>query len=224
MLSSALESTSVVGSTVVNYPLHELPETALKKLTTLAVACLALAACGGKTPSGTNDGLVADSELTGNTGQVRSVIQVPGYTYLEVRNNGRNLWLAGNPVDVAEGEIVSWADAAMMRNFESKTLNRTFDELMFVSAIYQGTDGLPQAAATGNSGVVRSAENAAGYTYIELETDSGEVVWLATPELDMTAGSRVSWQGGSTMTNFTSNSLNKTFPEILFVQSLRTVE
>ena len=108
----------------------------------------------------------------------------------------------------------------MMRNFQSKTLDRTFDELMFVSAFYTGSAGAPQAAADENTGVVRSAENAAGYTYIELETDSGQVVWLATPETDMAVGSRVSWQGGSKMTNFSSNSLNRTFDEILFVQGI----
>jgi hypothetical protein len=193
----------------------------LKKLTILAAACLALVACSNETTSDGSKATVADSELTGNTGQVLSVIQVPGYTYVEVRNNGRDLWLAGNPVEITEGEIISWADAAMMRNFQSKTLDRTFDELMFVSAIYKGADGAPQPAANANSGVVRSTEKAAGYTYIELETDAGQGVWLATPETDMAVGSRVSWQGGSKMTNFTSSSLDKTFDEILFVQGIR---
>lgn len=192
----------------------------MKKLSILAAACLALAACGGESPSSGNDAAVADAELTGNTGQVLSVIQVPGYTYAEVRNNGRNLWIAGNPTEVEEGEIISWSDAAMMRNFQSKTLNRTFDELLFVSAIYKGADGAPQPVAAMNTGVVQSTANAAGYTYIELETDAGQVVWLATPETAMTVGSRVSWQGGSKMTNFTSSSLDKTFDEILFVQGI----
>ena len=192
----------------------------MKKLTILAAACLALAACGSETPSGGDVAAVSDAELTGNKGQVLSVIQVPGYTYVEVRNNGRNLWLAGNPVELAEGEIISWADAAMMRNFQSKTLNRTFEELMFVSAIYKGADGAPQPASSANSGVVKSTENAAGYTYIECETDAGQVVWLATPEMDMSVGARVSWQGGSKMSNFTSSSLDRTFDEILFVQGV----
>ena len=197
---------------------------ALKNLTILALACLVLAACGNEDSSGVKENAVADAELTGNTGQVLSVVQVPGYTYVEVRNNGRNLWLAGSPVDLAEGEIVSWADSAMMRNFESKTLNRTFDELMFVSAIYKGAGGAPQPAAAANGGVVRSTQDAAGYTYIELTTDAGDVVWLATPETELADGSRVTWQGGSTMTNFTSSSLDKTFPEILFVQSIHVVQ
>ena len=94
----------------------------LKNLTIVVTACLALAACGSDTPSDGNVAAVPDAELTGNTGQVLSVIQVPGYTYAEVRNNGRNLWLAGNPVELAEGEIVRWADSALMRNFESKAL------------------------------------------------------------------------------------------------------
>jgi hypothetical protein len=191
----------------------------LKKLTILA-ACLVLTACGSETPSGGNAAAVADEELTGNTGQVLSVVQVPGYTYIEVRNNGRNLWLAGNPVEVSEGAVISWSDSAMMRNFQSKALNRTFDELMFVSAIYTGANAAPQPAASGNSGVVKSAENAAGYTYIECETDAGQVVWLATPETSMEVGSRVSWQGGSKMTNFSSTSLDRTFDEILFVQGI----
>ena len=162
----------------------------MKKLTILAAACLALAACGSETPSGADVAAVSDAELTGNKGQVLSVIQVPGYTYVEVRNNGRNLWLAGNPVELAEGEIISWADAA------------------------------PQPASSANSGVVKSTENAAGYTYIECETDAGQVVWLATPEMDMSVGARVSWQGGSKMSNFTSSSLDRTFDEILFVQGV----
>ena len=192
----------------------------LKKLTILATACLALAACGGETTSGGDAAAVSDAELTGNNGQVLSVIQVPGYTYVEVRNNGRNLWLAGNPIEIAEGDIVSWTDAAMMRNFESKSLGRTFEELMFVSAIYKGANGAPQAAANPNSGVVKATESAAGYTYIQLETETGQVVWLATPETDMAVGAHVSWQGGSKMTNFTSSSLDRTFDEILFVQGI----
>ena len=191
----------------------------MKKLTILA-ACLVLTACGSETPSGGNDAAVADEELTGNTGQVLSVVQVPGYTYIEVRNNGRNLWLAGNPIEVSEGAVISWSDSAMMRNFQSKALNRTFDELMFVSAIYTGANAAPQPTASGNSGIVKSAENAAGYTYIECETDAGQVVWLATPETSMEVGSRVSWQGGSKMTNFSSTSLDRTFDEILFVQGI----
>jgi hypothetical protein len=202
------------------FPPNESLDIELKKLTILAAACLALAACCSETSSDGSVAAVSDAELTGNNGQVLSVVQVPGYTYVEVRNSGRKLWLAGNPIEVTEGEIISWADAAMMRNFESKTLGRTFEELMFVSAFYKGANGAPQAAANPNSGVVKATQSAAGYTYMQLETEAGQVVWLATPETDMAVGTHVSWRGGSKMTNFTSSSLDKTFDEILFVQGV----
>jgi len=196
----------------------------LNKLVLVTIASLTLVACSSEAPPAADETAFADTELTGNTGQVLSVVQVQGYTYIEVRNNGRSLWLAGNPVEVDEGEIISWADSAMMRNFQSKALNRTFDELMFVSAIYKGADSAPQPTANKNSGVVRSNQDAAGYTYIELENDAGQVVWLAAPQTGVAVGNRVSWGDGSVMTNFTSDSLNKTFPEILFVQSISVSE
>jgi hypothetical protein len=40
----------------------------------------------------------------------------------------------------------------------------------------------------------------------------------------MAVGTRVSWQGGSKMTNFRSSSLDKTFDEILFVQGISTTQ
>ena len=38
-----------------------------------------------------------------------------------------DLWLAGHPVEVSEDEVVSWANSALMCNFESKALGKTFD-------------------------------------------------------------------------------------------------
>jgi len=186
----------------------------------LTVGYLLLAACVGENASEENTAKISDAELTGNRGQVLSSIQVPGYTYIEVRNNGRSRWLAGNPVEVVDGEVISWGESAVMQNFTSNALKRTFEELVFVSAVYRGTDSPPPVARsvpTQDSGIVRSSEDAAGYTYIEVETDAGEIIWIAAPVTALTAGDRVEWQGASKMTDFTSASLERTFPEILFV-------
>jgi len=196
----------------------------------LAIVTLLLAACGSENAPDDNNAVVSDAELSGNRGQVLSSIPVPGYTYIEVRTEGRILWLAGNPVEVADGEIIAWDPEMVMQDFQSKALNRTFDELVFVSAVHRGTDTVGTDAAgaetapevaqlepEANSGIVRSTENAAVYTYIELETDAGDMVWLAVPQTEVAVGDRVAWQGGSVMVNFESRSLGKTFPEILFV-------
>lgn len=197
----------------------------MRKLTICAIAVLTLAACGGdKSPAG-ESAAVADADLTGNRGQVLSSIEVPGYTYIEVRNNGRNVWLAGNSVDVAKGDVITWGQSAVMHNFQSTALDRVFEEIIFVSGIYQGDSVAPQvASATSsqlNSGTVLSAESASGYSYVEIETGAGDIVWLAAPMTTIEVGQNVVWQGASKMVDFTSPSLGRTFPEILFVNSLR---
>jgi hypothetical protein len=200
--------------------------TNMKKPAFFAIVILLLAACTGDDSPADKIAAVSDADLTGNRGQVLSSIQVPSYTYIEVRSNGRNIWIAGNPVEVAEGDIISWGQAAVMQNFKSKALDRVFDEILFVSGVYQGDDVAPQVmraapAAIQNSGTVVSAENASGYSYVEVETSTGTTVWLAAPSTELEVGQVIEWQGASKMTNFSSPSLGKTFPEILFVSGIR---
>lgn len=94
------------------------------------------AACDGNAP-GSEITVIPDEELIGNRGQVVSTLQVPRYTYIEVRNNGRQVWLAGPPVELVEGDVITWGDFAVMREFTSRELDRTFDELLFVAAVYK---------------------------------------------------------------------------------------
>lgn len=70
-----------------------------------------------------------------NTGKVVQIIQGGGYTYAEVDTGaGKKVWIAGSPIQVKSGESVQWGDYSIMQNFSSKTLNRTFDEILFVNA------------------------------------------------------------------------------------------
>jgi len=180
------------------------------------------------------------ADTTGNRGRVLETLDVPGYSYIQVENNGRQVWLAGNPVKVSAGDIISWTQASTMRNFHSKTLGRTFDEILFVSGINAPTSNAqPMAAAhppvsaqtmqkmpmappsPASQGKVISFQNAANYSYLEIKTADEAVVWLAAPETPVAVDDMVAWQGGSLMSNFTSSSLNKTFPEIYFVTSVQ---
>lgn len=107
----------------------------MKKIIFLLVSFL-LAACDGNSP-GAASTTIPDEELSGNRGQVISTIDVPRYTYIEVRSNGRQVWLAGPPVELSAGDVITWGDYAVMRGFESRELDRTFDELLFVAAVYK---------------------------------------------------------------------------------------
>lgn len=72
-------------------------------------------------------------------GKVVEVMQVPNYTYLRLETAQGEVWAAVPTAEVKQGATVGVANAAAMDGFHSKTLNKTFDRIMF------GT--LAQAAA-----------------------------------------------------------------------------
>jgi hypothetical protein len=74
-------------------------------------------------------------------------------------------------------------------------------------------------APAGYSGTVAETMNAAGYTYVLLDTGS-EKVWFAGPECTVTVGEKLSIRPGLKKTNFTSKTFNRTFDTIYFVESL----
>ena len=194
-----------------------------------------------------------------NQGRIVQVVQAGTYTYVEALvGNGEKIWMAGAHLEAKAGDPIQWGNSSLMQNYQSKTLNRTFDRLLFVEAWTNGTGGpatvaahgtmpagapapgaLPGghppmagapaghppmggpggapmgAAGAGNSGVVKSATTAGGYTYIEAQQGSG-TIWVAVTETPVKVGDKVTWQGGSVMQNFTARSLNRTFDQIIF--------
>lgn len=67
--------------------------------------------------------------------KVLSVTHAAGYTYVEVELDGRTTWVAASPVNVKTGDTVSWSGGAPMQNFTSKSLRKTFDEIIFVDQV-----------------------------------------------------------------------------------------
>ena len=68
-------------------------------------------------------------------GKVISVIDVPNYTYLEVMQNMKTLWIAGPSAVVKKGDVVRFDQGMVMSNFQSKTLNRNFPSITFVGQV-----------------------------------------------------------------------------------------
>ena len=67
--------------------------------------------------------------------KVLSSIDAAGYTYLEVSQNKKTLWLAGTKVAVKKGDVIRFDDGMVMTNFNSKALNRTFPSVTFVNRV-----------------------------------------------------------------------------------------
>ena len=81
------------------------------------------------------------------TGTVTETMNVAGYTYAKV-TVGEDLswmaspdagesavWLAAPETQLSVGDVVGWQDGAVMKDFHSSTLDRTFAEILFVGAL-----------------------------------------------------------------------------------------
>lgn len=67
--------------------------------------------------------------------EVTEVIQATNYSYLKVKENSNERWVAVTKQDVNVGDVFYYDEAMQMTNFQSKDLDRTFDEIYFVNQI-----------------------------------------------------------------------------------------
>ncbi len=67
--------------------------------------------------------------------EVVEVIQSNSYTYLKVKENFGERWVAVSKQEINPGDVYYYNDALQMTNFRSKDLDRTFDVIYFVSQI-----------------------------------------------------------------------------------------
>lgn len=66
------------------------------------------------------------------SGKVVETMNAGGYTYISVvEKNGKKTWVAIPVTKVKVGQKVTYQPGAEMRNFTSKTLNRTFESIIF---------------------------------------------------------------------------------------------
>jgi len=67
-------------------------------------------------------------------GKVTEVRHGGGYTYMLVKEDTKDsFWAVVSKTDVKKGDIVRFQKQLVAKNFESKALNRKFDEIMFAN-------------------------------------------------------------------------------------------
>jgi hypothetical protein len=83
------------------------------------------------------------------TGTVVETMDAANYTYMRLQTPTGELWVAVSQTSVRPGDSVTVVDAMLMQNFESRTLKRTFDRILFGRLPSQttGADGSPSQAA-----------------------------------------------------------------------------
>lgn len=77
----------------------------------------------------------------------------------------------------------------------------------------------PHAAEGGIKGTIIETMNTGGYTYLKLDAGK-EPVWVAIPETKVEKGQEVHCLPGMEMKDFSSKTLNRTFPSIIFSPGL----
>ncbi len=87
------------------------------------------------------------------SGKVLETTNSGGYAFVRVQGPQKTLWAASTPGNVQVGDNVSLPKGEVMQHFRSASLNRTFDEILFVDHIdnlSQRSGAQSPAAAGGN--------------------------------------------------------------------------
>ncbi len=73
-----------------------------------------------------------------NTPKVAAVTETfsaGNYTYIKIDDDGKELWLAAQPIRVSAGDKVEYIGGVPMKNFYSRSLERTFEDILLITRI-----------------------------------------------------------------------------------------
>ena len=72
-------------------------------------------------------------DVSSLSGKIVETMNSGGYTYLCIEKDGKKIWVAIPETKVSVGENISLPSGYEMVNFTSKTLNRTFEKIIFTT-------------------------------------------------------------------------------------------
>ena len=90
-----------------------------------------------KAPVKGNTGMMAQpgNGFTGVSGKVVETMDSGGYTYICLESGGKKVWAAVPTMKVSVGQELTLQPGQEMSNFKSKSLNRTFDSVIFSGGV-----------------------------------------------------------------------------------------
>lgn len=94
---------------------------------------------GATAPGGDPHAGMKAQEIPAGAGKKATVTQTMnsgGYTYVEAADEkGVKVWLALPEIKVAKGDKIEYPETPPLANFQSKTLNKTFEKISFIPGI-----------------------------------------------------------------------------------------
>lgn len=97
------------------------------------IACLCFHSITVMAQPNEAQGTASPGKMADNEGIVVDFMDAAGYTYMELQNSGHKFWIAAPTTQVNKGDHIRFGQSMVMTNFTSKTLNRTFGTIIFVS-------------------------------------------------------------------------------------------
>lgn len=103
----------------------------------LAAFSLVLSAVNGMSaePSETAAPTLPETAVPAQGGTVLETMDSGGYTYVLIDADGGQIWAVAPEFAVKTGDAVMIPDGMVMKDYTSKTLNRTFEKLRFVGEV-----------------------------------------------------------------------------------------
>ncbi|MDA8105147.1 MAG: hypothetical protein M0Z71_07155 [Nitrospiraceae bacterium] len=94
---------------------------------------------------------IASGELSG---KVIETMNSGGYTYALIESSGAKTWVAVPQTKIVKGQKITFKPGMEMENFESKTLKRKFDRIVFSDGVANGKAGKSDAGAAPSKGTI----------------------------------------------------------------------
>jgi len=122
-------------------------------------------------------------------GKVAETMDASGYTYVRLDDgSGKEIWAAVPKAELKVGEEIALQGGSVMENFNSKTLNKTFEKIIFATGISRG-DGKEVAAPGAGAAPAASFDAAVKQGGAEASGGSaGNVVPFADLKVEKAAG------------------------------------
>ena len=97
---------------------------------TILIACFSIATLSMSTMNSTYAQQTTDSGKI--QGKINDIIDVTGYTYVEVNTGSEKVWVAGPTTALKKGDTVAFSNAMPMQDFYSESLQRNFSLIYFI--------------------------------------------------------------------------------------------
>jgi hypothetical protein len=141
-----------------------------------------ITACGEKQqPENINQNQpkMTNTEVSANVHNVlvEEKIDASTYSYLKVKENDKEFWVAVNKMEINPGEYIIFSKSMEMKNFKSESLNKTFETILFVDdATKSGSDqqlkSPHQNVASGKDESIKVEPVKDGYTVEQIYSKS----------------------------------------------------